>query len=171
MAERDVRFVQLYHRGWDHHAGLPQKMRAQCYDVDQPAAALIKDLKQRGLFDDTLIVFGGEFGRTVYCQGKQSETNYGRDHHPRCFSVWLAGGGIRGGHVHGQTDEYSYNIADKDGKKTKRFEDDAVHVRDLNATILHQLGIDHARLTFPFQGLDQKLTGVEEAHVVRKILA
>lgn len=171
MVERNVRFVQLYHRGWDHHAGLPPKMRAQCYDIDQPAAALIKDLKQRSLLDDTLIVFGGEFGRTVYCQGKQTETNYGRDHHPRCFTAWLAGGGIRGGMVHGQTDEYSYNIVDEFGQKTKRFEDDAVHVRDLSATILHQLGIDHQRLTFPFQGLDQKLTGVNEAHVVKKILS
>ena len=171
MAERNVRFVQLYHRGWDHHAGLPGKLVAQCSDVDQPAAALIKDLKQRGLFEDTLLVFGGEFGRTVYGQGKLSREQYGRDHHPRCFTIWMAGGGIRGGIVHGRTDEFSYNIADKDGLKTKAFEDDAVHVRDLNATILHQLGIDHARLTFPFQGLDQRLTGVEDAHVVRKILA
>jgi hypothetical protein len=171
MVERDVRFVQLYHRGWDHHAALPPKMRGQCYDIDQPAAALIKDLKLRGLLDDTLIVFGGEFGRTVYCQGKQSETDYGRDHHPRCFTSWMAGGGIKGGTVHGQTDDYSYNIVDQDGQKTTRFEDDAVHVRDLNATILHQLGIDHKRLVFPFQGLDQKLTGVEEAHVVSKILS
>ena len=171
MVERDVRFVQLYHRGWDHHAGLPPKMRAQCYDIDQPAAALLKDLKQRALLDDTLVVFGGEFGRTVYCQGKQSETNYGRDHHPRCFTAWMASGGIQGGIVHGQTDPYSYNIVDQDGQKTTSFEDDAVHVRDLNATILHQLGVDHTRLTFPFQGLDQKLTGVEEAHVVTKILS
>jgi hypothetical protein len=171
MAERDVRFVQLYHRGWDHHAGLPGKMRAQCFDIDQAAAALIKDLKQRGLFDDTLLVFGGEFGRTVYCQGKQTRTEYGRDHHPRCFTAWMAGGGIKGGIVHGRTDEYSYNIADRNGQPTTRFEDDAVHVRDLNATILHQLGIDHRRLTFPFQGLDQRLTGVEEAHVVRSILS
>ena len=160
MAERNVRFVQLYHRGWDHHAGLPGKMRAQCFDVDQPAAALIQDLKQRGMLEDTLLVFGGEFGRTVYCQGKQSRSEYGRDHHPRCFTAWMAGGGIKGGVVHGQTDEYSYNI-----------EEDGVHVRDLNATILHQLGIDHRRLTFPFRGLDQKLTGVEEAHVVRQILS
>lgn len=171
MVERNVRFVQLYHRGWDHHAGLPGKMRAQCGDVDQPAAALLKDLKQRALLDDTLVVFGGEFGRTVYCQGKQSREDYGRDHHPRCFSIWLAGGGIKGGIAHGQTDEYSYNIVDENGQKTTRFEDDAVHVRDLNATILHQLGVDHSRLTFPFQGLEQKLTGVEEAHVVSKILA
>lgn len=170
MVERNVRFVQLYHRGWDHHAGLPPKMRAQCYDIDQPAAALLKDLRQRALLDDTLVVFGGEFGRTVYCQGKQSLTDYGRDHHPRCFTAWMAGGGIRGGIEHGRTDEYSYNIADQEGQKTTRFEDDAVHVRDLNATILHQLGVDHTRLTFPFQGLDQRLTGVEEAHVVKKII-
>lgn len=171
MAERNVRFIQLYHRGWDHHAGLPGKMRGQCYDIDQPAAALLKDLNQRALLDDTLVVFSGEFGRTVYCQGKQSESDYGRDHHPRCFTAWMAGGGIKGGVVHGQTDEYSYNIVDADGQKTANFTDDAVHVRDLNATILHQLGVDHTRLTFPFQGLDQKLTGVEEAHVVEKILS
>ena len=171
MVERNVRFIQLYHRGWDHHSNLPRKMRAQAADIDRPAAALLKDLKQRGLLADTLVVCSGEFGRTVYCQGKQTREDYGRDHHPRCFTSWLAGGGIRGGVSHGQTDEYSYNIVDRDGKKTTRFEDDAVHVRDLNATILHQLGIDHQRLTFPFQGLDQKLTGVVEAHVVKKILA
>ena len=171
MVERNVRFVQIYHRGWDHHAGLPPKMRGQCYDVDQPAAALIRDLKQRGLFDETLIVFGGEFGRTVYCQGRQSKTDYGRDHHPRCFTAWMAGSGIKGGMSHGRTDEYSYNIVDQNGKKTTRFEDDAVHIRDLNATILHQLGIDDKRLTFSFQGLDQKVTGVKEAHVVKKILS
>jgi len=172
MVERGVRFVQLYHRGWDHHSNLPGKLKGQCYDVDQPASALIKDLKQRGMLDDTLIVCSGEFGRTVYCQGKQTRTNYGRDHHSRCFTSWMAGGGIKGGIQHGQTDEYSYNIVDKDGQKTTRFEDDAVHIRDLNATILHQLGIDHRRLTFRFQGLDQKLTGVEaEAHVVKKILS
>lgn len=171
MVERGVRFVQVYHRGWDHHAGLPGKMKGQCFDIDQPCAALIKDLKRRGLFQDTLIVCSGEFGRTVYCQGKQAANEYGRDHHSRCFTSWLAGGGIQGGIEHGQTDEYSYNIVDKDGQKTTRFEDDAVHIRDLNATILHQLGIDHRRLTFRFQGLDQKLTGVEEeSHVVTKIL-
>lgn len=171
MVERGVRFVQLYHRGWDHHTELPRKMRGQCYDIDQPAAALLKDLKRRGLLDDTLVVCSGEFGRTVYCQGKQTADVYGRDHHPRCFTAWAAGGGIRGGMEHGRTDEYSYNIADVDGNKTTRFEDDAVHVRDLNATILHLLGIDHQRLTFPFQGLDQKLTGVKEAHVVDKIVS
>jgi uncharacterized protein (DUF1501 family) len=160
MAERGVRFIQLFHRGWDHHVGLPKKLRGQAYDVDQPSAALIQDLKQRGLLEDTLIVFGGEFGRTTYCQGKLTPTEYGRDHHPRCFSVWLAGGGVQGGLSYGQTDEYSYNVVE-----------DPVHVRDLNATILHQLGIDHTRLTFPFRGLDQRLTGVEEAHVVKKILS
>lgn len=160
MIERDVRFVQLFHRGWDHHFGLPDKLRGQAYDVDQASAALLNDLKQRGLLDDTLVVFGGEFGRTTYCQGKLTRSDYGRDHHPRCFTAWLAGGGIRGGMTHGETDEFSYNIVSN-----------AVHVRDLNATILHLLGIDHERLTFPFLGLDQKLTGVEEAHVVREILA
>jgi len=172
MVERGVRFVQVYHRGWDHHSGLPGKLKLQSYDIDQPCAALIKDLKHRGLLEDTLVVCSGEFGRTVYCQGKQTATVYGRDHHSRCFSAWMAGGGIRGGIEHGRTDEYSYNIVDKDGRKTTRFEDDAVHIRDLNATILHQLGIDHRRLTFRFQGLDQRLTGVEEeAHVVTKILS
>lgn len=171
MIERGVRFVQVYHRGWDHHSGLPDKMRGQCYDIDQPAAALLTDLKQRGLLRETLVVCCGEFGRTTYCQGNPTREVYGRDHHPRCFTAWLAGGGVRGGMVHGRTDEYSYNIVDADGQVTTRFEDDAVHVRDLNATILHQLGIDHRRLTFQFQGLDQKLTGVKEAHVVKKILA
>lgn len=159
MIERDVRFVQLFHRGWDHHVDLPKKLRGQTYDVDQPSAALLKDLKQRGMLDDTLVVFAGEFGRTTYCQGKLTQANYGRDHHPRCFSTWMAGGGIRGGITHGETDDYSYNVVA-----------DPVHVRDFNATILHQLGIDHNRLSFPFLGLDQKLTGVEEAHVIKKIL-
>ena len=160
MVERDVRFVQLFHRGWDHHVGLPKKLRGQAYDVDQPAAALLADLKQRGLLDDTLVVFAGEFGRTTYGQGKLTATEYGRDHHPRCFTAWMAGGGIKGGIEYGQTDDYSYNIVEN-----------PVHVRDLNATILHLLGIDHERLTFPFLGLDQKLTGVEETRVVKDILA
>lgn len=160
MAERGVRFIQLFHRGWDHHTSLPKKMRGQAYDVDQASAALIRDLKQRGLLDDTLVVFGGEFGRTTFCQGKLARDNYGRDHHPRCFSIWMAGGGIRGGMSYGATDEFSYNIAEN-----------PVHVRDFNATVLHQLGIDHRKLTFPFRGLDQRLTGVEEAHVVKDILA
>ena len=160
MMERDVRFVQLFHRGWDHHSILPKQLPGQCYDVDQPAAALIEDLRQRGLLEDTLIVFAGEFGRTVYGQGKLSREDYGRDHHPRCFSGWLAGGGIRGGMSYGETDDFSYNVVR-----------DPVHVRDLHATMLHLLGIDHERLSFPFQGLDQRLTGVEQAHVVRGILA
>ena len=172
MVERGVRFIQVYHRGWDHHSGLPEKLKRQCYDIDQPCYALIKDLKQRGLLQDTLIVCSGEFGRTTYCQGQPTRSNYGRDHHPRCFTAWMAGGGIKGGIEHGQTDEYSYNIVDKDGQRTTSFEDDAVHIRDLNATILHQLGIDHRQLTFRYQGLDQKLTGVEEeSHVVTKILS
>ena len=160
MAERDVRFIQLFHRGWDHHSILPKQLPGQCYDVDQPSAALIRDLRRRGLLEDTLIVFAGEFGRTVYGQGKLARDDYGRDHHPRCFSAWLAGGGIQGGIEYGETDDFSYNIAR-----------DPVHVRDLHATLLHQLGIDHEKLTFPFQGLDQRLTGVEEAQVVKGILA
>ena len=160
MAERDVRFVQIFHRGWDHHSILPRQLPGQCYDVDQPSAALIQDLKRRGLLDETLIVFAGEFGRTVYGQGKLARDDYGRDHHPRCFSAWVAGGGIRGGISFGETDDFSYNIAR-----------DPVEVRDLQATLLYQLGIDHRRLTFPFQGLDQRLTGVEQAHVVRGILS
>lgn len=160
MVERDVRFVQLFHRGWDHHVGLPDKLRGQAYDVDQPAAALLTDLKQRGMLEDTLVVCSGEFGRTTYCQGKLTRTDYGRDHHPRCFTAWMAGGGIRGGMTYGRTDDFSYNIVEN-----------PVHVRDFNATILHQLGIDHNRLTFPFLGLDQKLTGVEPAHVVKDILS
>ena len=159
LAERGVRFIQLFHMGWDHHGNLPNALRGQCKDTDQPTAALIQDLKQHGLLDDTLIVWGGEFGRTVYTQGALTE-NYGRDHHPRCFSLFLAGGGVKLGVTHGETDDYCYNIV-KDG----------VHVRDLHATILHQLGIDHERFTYPFNGLDAKLTGVEPARVVSEILA
>ena len=159
MAERDVRFVQLFHRGWDHHTRLPENLTGQCRDVDQPTAALLKDLKMRGLLEDTLIVFAGEFGRTVYGQGKITPDIYGRDHHPRCFSGWLAGGGIKGGMHFGETDDFSYNVVK-----------DPVHVRDLHATMLHLLGLDHSRLIFPFQGLDQKLTGVEPSRVVREIL-
>jgi hypothetical protein len=159
MAERDVRFVQLFHRGWDHHARLPDNMRGQCRDVDQPTAALLADLKARGLLEDTLVVFAGEFGRTVYGQGNITRDVYGRDHHPRCFSGWLAGGGIRGGMHYGKTDEFSYNVVEN-----------PVHVRDLHATMLHLLGVDHQRLSFRYQGLDQKLTGVEESRVVTEIL-
>ncbi len=162
MAERDVRFVQLFHRGWDHHRQLPTHLRGQARDVDQPIAGLLTDLKQRGLLADTLVVFAGEFGRTTYAQdlNEKDRFDYGRDHHPRCFTTWLAGGGIKGGISYGETDEFSYNVAE-----------DPVHVRDLHATIFHQLGIDHNKLVFPYQGLDQKLTGVEEAHVVEDIIA
>ena len=160
MAERDVRFVQLFHRGWDHHSRLPDNMRGQCNDVDQPTAALLIDLKRRGLLKDTLVVFGGEFGRTVYGQGNMTREVYGRDHHPRCFTAWLAGGGIRGGMQYGKTDDFCYNIAEN-----------PVHVRDLHATMLHLLGVDHERLTFPYQGLDQRLTGVEDCRVVDEIIA
>ena len=159
MVERDVRFIQIFHRGWDHHSILPKQLTGQCFDVDQPSAALLMDLKQRGLLDDTIVVFAGEFGRTVYGQGNLERDDYGRDHHPRCFSAWLAGGGIQGGISYGETDDFSYNVAR-----------DLVNVRDLHATILHQLGIGHEKLTFPFQGLDHRLTGVEPAHVVRGIL-
>jgi hypothetical protein len=160
MAERDVRFVQLFHRGWDHHTRLPDNLRGQCKDVDQPTTALLTDLKQRGLLDDTLVVFGGEFGRTVYGQGNLTPDNYGRDHHPRCFTAWMAGGGIRGGMHYGKTDDFSYNIVEN-----------PVHVRDLHATMLHLLGIDHQRLSVSFQGLDQRLTGVLPSRVVSEILA
>jgi hypothetical protein len=159
MAERDVRFIQLFHRGWDHHSSLPKNLRGQCRDVDQPTSALLKDLKMRGLLDDTLVVFCGEFGRTVYGQGDLTATNYGRDHHPRCFSGWLAGGGVKGGMHFGKTDDFSYNVVEN-----------PVKVRDLHATMLHLLGVDHERLSFPYQGLDQKLTGVEEKTVVRDLL-
>ena len=160
MAERNVRFVQLFHRGWDHHTNLPTHMRGQCRDVDQPTAALIKDLKMRGLLDDTLVVFAGEFGRTVFGQGNIARDNYGRDHHPSCFSGLLAGGGIKGGMHYGKTDDFSYNVVEN-----------PVRVRDLHATMLHLLGVNHEQLTFPFQGLDQKLTGVEKARVVTDILS
>ena len=161
LAERGVRFIQLYHRGWDQHGGLPKGIAGQCKDTDQPTAALIKDLKQRGMLDETLIVWGGEFGRTVYCQGKLTSDNYGRDHHGRCYALWLCGGGIRGGTVLGATDDFCYNIAER-----------PIHIHDVNATLLHQLGIDDKRLTYPFQGLDQRLTGVEnDGRVIQEILA
>jgi hypothetical protein len=159
LAERGVRFVQLFHRGWDQHTSLPKQIAGQCRDTDQPTAALIADLKERGLLEDTLVVWGGEFGRTVYCQGNLTADDYGRDHHPRCFTVWLAGAGIKPGHSHGQTDDFSYNIAAG-----------GVHVHDLHATMLHLLGIDHTRLTFRFQGRDYRLTDVH-GKLVREILA
>ncbi len=160
MAERGVRFIQLFHMGWDQHFNLPKAIAGQCYDTDQPSAALINDLRQRGLLEDTLIVWGGEFGRTVYSQGNLSPTDYGRDHHPRCFSIWLAGAGIKGGTSYGETDDYCYNIVDK-----------PVHVRDLHATILHLLGINHERFTYKFQGLDARLTGVEPSQLVTGVLS
>jgi len=161
LTERGVRFVQLFHRGWDQHENLPATIRGQCRDTDQPTTALLLDLKRRGLLEDTLIVWGGEFGRTVYCQGKLTADNYGRDHHGRCYTMWLAGGGVKGGIEYGETDDYAYNIAR-----------DPVHIRDLCATILACLGLDHERLTYRFQGLDQRLTGViEKANVVEELLA
>lgn len=160
LAERDVRFVQLFHMGWDHHGGLPKAIKGQCSDTDQPTTALIKDLKQRGLLEDTLIVWGGEFGRTIYSQGTLTEDNYGRDHHPRCFTVFLTGAGIKRGMSLGGTDDYSYNIVS-----------DPVSIYDLHATMLQQLGIDHNRLTYKFQGLDARLTGVEGAKAVKQIIS
>ncbi len=160
MAERGVRFTQIFHRGWDQHGSLPKDLPNQCRDVDQPSAGLLTDLRQRGMLDDTLVVWGGEFGRTVYCQGKLTKDTYGRDHHPKCFTIWMAGAGVKGGVVHGETDDFSYNVTR-----------DPVHIRDLNATILHQMGIDHERFTYPFKGLDQRITGVEESRVVDEILA
>ena len=159
LAERGVRFIQLYHRGWDQHTYLPRDIRRQCRDTDQPTAALVLDLKRRGLLDDTLVIWGGEFGRTVYCQGRLTEDDYGRDHHPRCFTVWLAGGGVKRGFTRGETDDHSYNIVK-----------DPVEVYDLNATILHCLGLDHLRLTFQYQGRHHRLTDVH-GKVVRELLA
>ncbi len=159
MAERGVRFIQLYHRGWDQHGDLPRRLREQCADTDQPSAALVKDLKARGLLEDTLVIWGGEFGRTVYCQGKIEKENYGRDHHGRCFSIWLAGGGIKGGASYGQTDDYGYNVAEN-----------PVHIHDQNATIMHCLGVDHEKLTYRFQGRDYRLTDIH-GNVVKEILA
>jgi uncharacterized protein (DUF1501 family) len=160
LAERDVRFIQIYQRGWDVHSFLPQVLPSQCRDIDQACYGLVQDLKQRGLLKDTIVLWAGEFGRTIYSQGKLTGDTYGRDHHPRCFTVWMAGGGIRPGLTFGETDDFSYNIVR-----------DPVHVRDLQATILHCLGLDHEKLTFKFQGLEQKLTGVEKAHVIKPLLA
>jgi uncharacterized protein (DUF1501 family) len=160
LIERGTRVVQILHRGWDQHNSLPKLLRGQIEDTDQATAALIMDLKQRGLLQDTLVVWGGEFGRTVYSQGTLTQDNYGRDHHPRNFCMWMAGGGVKGGTVYGETDDFSYNIAK-----------DPVHINDLNATILHLMGIDHSRFSYKFQGLDQRLTGVEEHHVVKAVLA
>jgi hypothetical protein len=157
LVERGVRFVQLFHRGWDHHSNVANRLKQQCLATDQPAAALLKDLKQRGLLDETLVIWGGEFGRTAYGQGNLSGS-FGRDHHPRCFTVWMAGGGLKRGHVHGATDEFGYNVAR-----------DPIHVNDWHATILHQLGIDHTRLTYRFGGRDFRLTDVR-GEVVKSLL-
>ena len=159
LIERGVRFVQLFHRGWDQHGNLPQQIKGQCMDTDQPSAALVNDLKQRGLLEDTLVVWGGEFGRTVYSQGALTADNYGRDHHPRCFTRWMAGGGIKPGMSYGETDDFCYNITA-----------DPVHIHDLNATTLHLLGIDHERLTYRYQGRDYRLTDVA-GKVVQPLLA
>jgi uncharacterized protein (DUF1501 family) len=160
LIERGTRVVQILHRGWDQHNSLPKLLRGQIQDTDQACAALVMDLKERGLLEDTLVVWGGEFGRTVYSQGTLTKDNYGRDHHPRNFCMWMAGGGVKGGTVYGETDDFSYNIVK-----------DPVHINDLNATILHLMGIDHSRFSFKFQGLDQRLTGVEDHHVVKGVLA
>jgi len=159
LAERGVRFIQLFHRGWDQHNNLPKEIRQQCRQTDQPSAALIQDLKQRGMLKDTLVVWGGEFGRTVYSQGTLTEDNYGRDHHPRCFSIWMAGGGVKPGMSYGETDDYSYNV-------TKN----PMDVHDLHATILRCLGVDHTKLTYKFQGRHFRLTDVH-GNVIRDLLA
>ncbi len=160
LVERGVRCVQLMHRGWDSHSNLPRDLGNQCADTDRGCAALVRDLKQRGLLEDTLVVWGGEFGRTVYSQGTLTKDNYGRDHHPRNFCMWMAGGGIKAGITYGETDDFSYNAIQ-----------DPVHLNDINATILHCMGIDHSRFSYKFQGLDQRLTGVEPASVIKGILA
>jgi hypothetical protein len=160
LVERGVRCVQILHRGWDQHGNLPTEISAQCKDIDQASAALIHDLKARGLLEDTLVIWGGEFGRTVYSQGRLTRTDYGRDHHPRNFCMWMAGGGIKGGISYGETDDFSYNVAEN-----------PVLINDLNATILKCMGVDHRRFTFKSQGLDQRLTGVEESHPIQALLA
>jgi uncharacterized protein (DUF1501 family) len=159
LIERDVRFVQLFHQGWDQHGNVVGGISRQCQQTDQASAALIIDLKRRGLLDDTLVVWGGEFGRTAYCQGKMTADNYGRDHHPRCFSIWLAGAGIKAGMAHGLTDEYGYNILDG-----------GVHVHDLHATMLHLMGVDHEKLVYKFQGRYFRLTDVH-GKLIKPILA
>ena len=160
LVERGVRFVQIYHNNWDHHANVNGRIPSQCKDVDQPCYALLEDLKVRGMLEDTLVIWGGEFGRTIYSQGGLTKNNYGRDHHPRCFSMWMAGGGAKGGQIYGETDDFSYNIVK-----------DPIHIRDFHATVLHLLGFNHDSFTYRYQGLDQRLTGVEKAHVIKDLLA
>jgi hypothetical protein len=160
LVERGVRFVQIYHNNWDTHANVAGRLPDQCRDVDQACHGLIQDLKAKGMYDSTLVIWGGEFGRTIYSQGGLTKQNYGRDHHPRCFTMWLAGGGFKGGAIHGETDDFSYNIVAN-----------PVHIRDFHATVLHQLGFEHKRFSYRYQGLDQRLTGVEPAQVIKEILA
>ncbi|MCA9194821.1 MAG: DUF1501 domain-containing protein [Planctomycetales bacterium] len=160
LAERGVRFIQVYHNNWDHHSNLAVRMPDQCKDIDQPCYGLLEDLKQRGMLEDTLVIWGGEFGRTIYTQGKLSRENYGRDHHPRCFTMWMAGGGAKGGIIYGETDDFSYNIVK-----------DPVHIRDFHATVLQLLGFDHERLAYKYQGLEQRLTGVLPSRVIPELLA
>lgn len=160
LVERGVRFVQIYHNNWDNHANISGRLPAQCKDIDRPCYALLEDLKQRGMLDETLVIWGGEFGRTIYSQGELSHTNYGRDHHPRCFTMWMAGGGAKGGTIYGETDDFSYNIVK-----------DPVHVRDFHATLLKLMGFDHERLSVRYQGLDQRLTGVIPAHVISELIS
>jgi hypothetical protein len=160
LVERGVRFVQIYHNNWDTHANVAGRLPDQCRDVDQACWGLVQDLKQRGMLDETLIIWGGEFGRTIYSQGGLSKKNYGRDHHPRCFTMWMAGGGSRPGTIYGQTDDFAYNIVK-----------DPVHIRDFHATVLSLLGFDHERFIFQYQGLDQRLTGVEPAHMIKELVA
>ena len=159
MVERGVRFVQIYHNNWDSHANVAGRLPDQCRDLDQATYGLITDLKQRGMLDETLIIWGGEFGRTIYSQGGLSKKNYGRDHHPRCFTMWMAGGGFKGGTIYGETDDFSYNIVR-----------DPVHIRDFHATVMHQLGYDHERISFKYQGLDQRLTGVLPSKVINELI-
>lgn len=160
LAERGVRFIQIYHNNWDHHSNVNGRMPDQCRDVDRPCYGLLEDLRQRGMLEDTIVIWGGEFGRTIYSQGQLSNENYGRDHHPRCFSMWMAGGGVKGGAIYGETDDFSYNIVR-----------DPIHIRDFHCTLLHLLGFEHERLSYKFQGLDQRLTGVLPAKVIPELLA
>ena len=160
MAERGVRFTQIFHRGWDQHFNLPKDLPNNCRDIDHATYGLLTDMRQRGLLDDTLVVWGGEFGRTIYCQGKLSKETYGRDHHPLCNTMWFAGAGIKPGVVHGETDDFGYNVIK-----------DPVHIRDINATIMNIFGINHERFVFKHQGLDQKLTGVEKAVPISAIMS
>ena len=176
LVERGVRNVQIFHRGWDAHGNLPKEHESQCKDIDQACAALITDLKRKGMLEDTLVVWGGEFGRTAYCQGGLKKENYGRDHHPRCFTTWMAGGGVKPGITYGKTDDFGYNIADADGNPLKpqpdkeKFMPGTMHIHDLNATILHLLGIDHKKLTYRYQGRDFRLTDIH-GHVIKELLA